>query len=120
MRELEKGVSEPTYLFTYTPRSNVGDYHIIWNVPSSISDISNSSDNLRIEEVKKKIPIYHTRAMKKEFFTFYGRISPESKPNLLRSMYYALTKDSSASQTTAEREIDERVQEALLAEDIDI
>ena len=121
MRELDKGVSEPTYLFTYTHPSNVGNYHFIWKVPSSVADMGNSSDNLRlIEEIKKEIPVYHTRAMKKEFLTLYGRISPESKPYLLRSMYYALTKDSSAPRTTAEREIDERVQEALLAEDIDI
>ena len=121
MRELDKGVSEPTYLFTYTHPSNVGNYHFIWKVPSSVADMGNSSDNLRlIEEIKKEIPVYHTRAMKKEFLTLYGQISPESKPYLLRSMYYALTKDSSAPRTTAEREIDERVQEALLAEDIDI
>ena len=102
--ELEKGVSEPTYLFTYTPRSNVGNYLFIWKVPSSVSDISNSSGNLRIiEEIKKEIPVYHTRALKKEFITLYCRISPESKPYLLCSMYYALTKDSSASQTTAEK-----------------
>ena len=102
--QLEKGVSEPTSLFTYTPRSNVGNYLFIWKVPSSVSDISNSSGNLRIiEEIKKEIPVYRTRALKKEFITLYCRISPESKPYLLRSMYYALTKDSSASQTTAER-----------------
>ena len=43
--------------------------------------------------------MYHTRTMRKEFFSLYGRLSPESKQYLLRSIYFALTDDSSAAET---------------------
>ena len=76
MRELEKGVSEPIYLFTYTHQSHVGNYHFIWKVSSSISDISNSSDNLRIiKEEIKEIPVYHTCAMKRVFYFIWSNFS---------------------------------------------
>ncbi|XP_019855512.1 PREDICTED: uncharacterized protein LOC109584273 [Amphimedon queenslandica] len=119
IRELEKGLSHPIFYFTYTHNSNVGNYHFIWKAPLSASE--SSTENMRvIEEIKKEIPVYHTRAMRREFYNIYGRISPESKPYLLRSIYHALTNDLSTARTTHEKEIDTRVQEALLAEDPDI
>ena len=87
----------------------------------SIHKEATTIENSRvIEQIKLQIPVYHTRAMKREFCELYGRISHESKPYLLRSIYSALTGDQSASRTTAESEVDARVKEALLAEDSDI
>jgi hypothetical protein len=121
IQELEKGLTSSIFLFTYTHHSNVGNYHFVWKAPTPLNERASTCENLRIiEEIKKEIPVYHTRAMKKEFFNLYGRFSPESKPYMLRTMYRALTNDSSASRTTAENEIDERIKEALLVEDFDI
>ena len=60
------------------------------------------------------------RLMRREFYLLYGRISPESRPYILRSIYQALTNDQSAARTTAEEEINERVSEVLMMEDPDI
>ena len=118
--ELQKGLSNPIFLFTYTHPSNVGNYHFVWKAPSILPENS-STQNLKIvQEIKKEIPVYHTRTMRKEFFSLYGGLSPESKPYLLHSIYCALTDDSSASRTTPEKKIDAHVQEALAAEDVDI
>ena len=73
-----------------------------------------------IESIKQQIPIFHTRAMKQQFFNLVGRISPKSKPFLLRSMYQSLTNDKSAARTTAEHEVDERLIEFLSMEDPDV
>ena len=120
IRELQKGLSNAIFLFTYTHPSNVGNYHIVWKAPSILPENSSTQNLQIVQEIKKEIPVYHTRTMRKEFFSLYGRLSPESKPYLLRSIYCALTDNSSASRTTPEKEIDARVQEALAAEDVDI
>lgn len=118
IQELEHGLSKPIFFLTYSHRSNVGNYHFIWKVPQPVHEEACSIENSRIiGEIKKQIPVYHTRAMKQQFCDMYGRIS---RPYILRNIYCALTNDQSASRTTAEKEVDDRVQEALLAEDTDI
>ena len=106
--EIEKGLSSPVFFFTYSHGSNVED--------------ACSSENLRlVEQIKKEtVPIFHTRMMKQEFYNIYGRISPQSQPYILRSIYHALTNDQSTARTTAEKEIDQRVADALRMEDPDI
>ena len=45
---------------------------------------SSHTENMRlIEDIKREIPVYHTRAMKQEFYNLIGRVSPNSKPYLL-------------------------------------
>ena len=58
--------------------------------------------------------------MKREFFTLCGRITPKSKPHVLRAIYNALTGECSASRTTAKSEVDARVSEVMAMEDSDI
>ena len=65
-------------------------------------------------------PTFHTRAMRRQFFHLVGRISPKSKPHLLRAMYQSLNGDQSAARTTPENEIDEHVSEFLSMEDPDV
>lgn len=121
IQELLKGLSVPIYLLTYSHRSNVGIYHFIWKVPDQCNQEACDNENLRIVgEIKKEFPKYHTRAMKQQFCDLYGRISPDSKPYILRNIYNTLVGDWSASRTTSESEVDARVQEALSLEDMDI
>jgi hypothetical protein len=121
IRELEKGLSSNTFLLTYTHGSSIGNYHFLWKVPEHVHDHGCASENLRlVEKIKKEIPTYHTRAMKKEFFYLCGRISPSSKPYVLRNIYCALTGDNSAARTTDEAEMNERISEAITMEDPDI
>jgi hypothetical protein len=58
--------------------------------------------------------------MRQQFCDLYGKISPESKPYVLRNIYNHLTKNASSSRTTAEAEIDAHITEAILAEDAEI
>ena len=57
--------------------------------------------------------------MRRQFVQLYGRFSP-NRPYLFRSIYCSLTSDSSSSRNTAEEEVDQRMLEAIKAEDGDI
>ena len=121
IRELEKGLSCPIFLFTYSHGSNVGNYYYLWKAPSAQTADLCSSENLRVvDQIRSEIPVFHTRMMRREFYQMYGRISPHSKPYILRSIYQSLTHDSTVARTTAEEEVDQRVAEALMMEDADI
>ena len=118
IRELEKGLSCNVFFLTYT---HVSSYHVIWKAPEDASEESCTSENLKVvERIREEIPLYHSRAMKHEFFTLCGRITPKSKPHVLRAIYNALTGECSASRTTAESEVDARVSEVISMEDPDI
>jgi hypothetical protein len=73
-----------------------------------------------IDKLKQDFPIYHTRAMRKEFVNTYGRFTSSTKPVVLRSIYRELTGDTSGSATSDEAAIDDRLKEALSFEDVDI
>ena len=118
IRELEKGLSVPFFFFIHTHSCN---YYFAWKAPEHLHEEASTIENVRIiEEIKQQIPTYHTRAMKREFFAMYGRISCSSKPYILRSIYRTLTGDESASRTTDEHILDQCIQEALQTEDPDI
>ena len=109
------------FFLTYTHRSNIGSYHFIWKAPEDAREEPSCSENLKIvEKIREEIPVYHTRAMKRKFFTLCGRITPKSKPHVLRAIYSALSGVCSASRTTAESEVDARVSEVMAMEDSDI
>jgi hypothetical protein len=121
IQELEKGLSSPFFFFTYTHQSNVGNYHFIWKAPKYVSVEACSSENVQlVEEIKNEIPVFHTRMMRQEFYDMYGRISPKTKPYILRSIYNSLTGDCSAARTTSEEEINQHAAETLSMEDPDI
>lgn len=64
------GFPFPTALLSYTHGNNVGNLNFVWKVNSA--DESSFSDSQRvIEMVKKNIPVYHTRAMRKEMFQVF-------------------------------------------------
>lgn len=73
-----------------------------------------------VEGIKKEIPVFHTRATRKEFYRLYGLILPKSKLHILRSIYHSLIGDQSGARTTAEEKMDQRVSEALMMEDPEI
>ena len=99
VQELERGLSSSIFFFTYSHGSSVGNNLFIWRAPDHVSAEACSVENLRlIEEIKSQIPTFHTRAMKQEFYDLYGRISPQSKPYILRSIYRSLTGDQSTQE----------------------
>ena len=118
INELEnKGLSSPIFFFTYSHGSSVGNYHFVLRAPDYVRTEACSPENLHlVEEIKSQIPVFHTKAMKQQFYDLYGRITPKSKSYILRSIYRSLTGDQSAARTTNEEEIDNRVAEALSVE----
>jgi hypothetical protein len=98
---------------------NIYTWFQCWKLLLSLDEAACCSENLRlIEEIKKEIPIHHTRQMRKEFISLYCRISMNSKHYMLRNIFHLLTGDSSAA-STSEEEIDKRVIEALEMEYLD-
>ncbi len=90
-------------------------------MPGNFCDEAALTENQKvIEKLKRDLPVYHTRAMKKEFMSTFGRFTATTKPFVLRSIYRELTGDASGASTTSEAAIDERLKEAMSHEDIDI
>lgn len=111
------GLCIPCCLLTYSAGGNVGNLNFIWRVSGiEKEDFTNS---LPIVETKK-IPIFHTCAMRKVLFTKFGRISPSVKPYMLRYLYSELTGDHSAADTTEQAEIDDSVYQMIELEYPDI
>ena len=84
------GVSFPTALLSYTHGNNVGNLHFMWKVAST-DDSSFTDCQKVIEAVKKEIPVYHTRAMRKAMFDVFGRVTSSLKPAAARHIYRVFT-----------------------------
>ena len=73
--------------------------------------------SLVIENVRKQLPQYHTRAMRKAMFEKFGRISPAVKPAALRFFYRELTGDEACAATTEQEAVDKRIAQLVEMED---
>ena len=118
IQSLERnGLPSPLVLLTYSSGNNAGNLHFIWKVPtaSTVAECFNSSLTT-IEQVKPRLPQFHTRAMRQAMFEKFGRVSPNVKPAVLRLFYKDLTGDCSASHDLPESVVDNRVREMLSME----
>jgi len=121
LQELKKGLSVPVVLLTHTIGANVGNYHFLWKVPECFNIQAAVSENNRvIQSIQDQLPQYHTRIMRQNFINMYGRLMPKTPPYILRDIYKELTGDQSGSRTSNEKEIDQRIREAVELEDPDI
>ena len=101
----------------------IGNYHFIWLLPAQVTLEASLHENQKIiDKIKTDVPIYHNRALRKHLISQFGRISGQSNLAILCEFYRQATgdRDQSASLTTAEKELDERLREALEMEDADI
>ena len=105
-------------MLTYTHGNNMGNTHFAWKVPEQGPDSSQSQRT--IEAVREQIPTFHTRAMRRSLSQKYGRVAPNIKPAVMRSLYRELTGDSSAAAYEHIAEIDKRVGLPLDMEDPDV
>ena len=119
---LKKGLTVRCMLFNYTPGSNIGNQWYIWKVGSSSEDECEllATSQKTIEEIKKSLPVFHSRAMRKAMYLKYGRICPTIKPATLRYLYHDLTGDNSVSANLDEAEIDHRMHQLIDMEDSEI
>lgn len=118
--EYMKGLVVPCKCVRYTYTGSRNHLHFVWQTPldSTESEILNQSLKVR-DELKKSFPVYHSRAMRREFVHLFGKVT-HSKPAFLREAYRRLTGDCSASSNVTEREVDERITQLLEDEDPDL
>ena len=108
-------------LYTHSPGGGILSQHYLWRVPDDFCVEAALSENQKvIDRLKQDLPIYHTRAMRREFVNTYGRFTGSTKPVVLRNIYRELTGDASGSSTTNESAIDQQLKGALSFEDVDI
>ena len=56
-------------VYTYASGNHAGSLHFIWKIPEEISEEMLTSKNAEVLRViKPSLPVYHTRAMKKQFY----------------------------------------------------
>ncbi len=118
VKAIEKnGLPYPIMFFTHSSGNNIGNLHFVWKLPTDKSIASTFEESVTtVEAIKHILPQYHTRAMRREIFTKFGRISSKVKPAALRFLYRELTADCAASHDTPEAVIDERVRSIILME----
>jgi len=108
------GLKFPFAMLLYSPGSNIGNLIFLWKLPESdVPSIFEQSQTV-VENVKAVIPIYHTRAMRTAMFEKFGRISPSTKPSVLRYFYEEVTGDQAAA---TQQEVDQRILQIINMED---
>jgi len=70
-----------------------------------------------VERLKPRLPEYHSRKMRREFIQRYSALQLSIPKHILRESYCTATLDSSADQNP---QMDERVRQAIQAEDSDL
>jgi len=86
IQHIKCGLSSAAILLTYSPGSNIGNLHWVWfTQKDDISSVLQSCQPL-IEDIKKALPVYHTRVMRKVLFEKFGLVSPNIKKSILRHL----------------------------------
>jgi len=118
---LSENLLQECILITDSPGNNVGHAYFLIPVQDADSeDARREKSQSALEEIKKELPEYHTREIRRALFEKFGRISSHVKPYALRYVYRALTSDCSAPAYAAEAEVDRRVLQIVEMEDPDI
>ena len=94
--------------------------HFTWKVSTDapVTEVVNLSVSVR-DKLRLTLPKCHTRAMRREFISSFGRVTG-TKPAVLREAYRRLTGDASAASSQTEHNVDERLTEILDSEDPDL
>ena len=84
IKKLKTGLSVSALLLIYSSGNNCGNMYFVWHVPDNCIDQALKISQMVIEEIKKQIPVYHTRTMVQEFVQKFGRVTDAVKPAVLR------------------------------------
>ena len=114
------GLVVPIKCVKYSYTGSRNHLHFMWKMPGGLSEGELLKKNMSVaQELRKKVPTYHSRAMRREFINSFGRYT-NSKPAFLREAYRRLTGDAAAASTIEEKEVDKRVAKLLEMEDPDL
>ncbi|XP_070563443.1 uncharacterized protein [Ptychodera flava] len=103
-------------LYGYHSGSQYGSLWFVWK-SMPLTDMEKS--NKVIHEIGKNLPVYHTRAMKREFMSRFSLVVKVS-PTILNEMYYFLTGDHSVPSHEISKSVRERLKVILDGNDPDI
>ena len=90
IQTLKLGLEVPIIHVQYSPGSNIGDLHWIWQYTATNIDDALKNCQPIIEKLKKDIPEYHTQAMRRDAFELFGLVSPNTKKSVIRRLYKEL------------------------------
>jgi hypothetical protein len=78
LQKLQRGLDIAVVIMTFSPGNNRGNLHFVWKYCSddSMETIFEKSIAV-VESIKPQLPTYHTRAMRRNLFCKFGRISPK-------------------------------------------
>ena len=92
VQDLKKGLSTPCILYTASLGSNLGNHLFLWKIPHGVTLEAATTENIRIiDSIKRALPTYHSRAMRREFMNRFGLITGRVKSHVLRKIYQELT-----------------------------
>jgi len=78
-------------LYSYSSGNSLGTLHFIWKVPDDISAEDLTKHNHEcLRQIQPNLPLYHTRAMKKEFSSKVSLLKG-MRPAVMRGIYRLLT-----------------------------
>ena len=92
VQELKRGLTSPAILYTCSLGSTLGNYNFLWRIPQGVTLEAATNENLHvIDKIKKSLPSFHSRALKRKFMLKYGLLVRNAKPHILRQIYKELT-----------------------------
>ena len=107
------GLTVKSVHYSYLPGGQKQAFHFVWSVPEKSDDIIQKCVNV-IRQIESDMPRYERRVTVKSFKDTFGFVTSKVA---LRAMFRDLTGDKSAPLNLCEKEIDERMNFALLTED---
>lgn len=86
----------------------------VWHINDDAAEEELSNEHYKIRtEIKKQLPTYHTCCMHREYMDICKLHLNKQPKAKLRRIYKELTNDTSAAETTNQKEIDKRVRLAF-------
>ena len=107
-------ISRGLDVLRYDPGGGASAVTVLWWVPDGESSSEHATNIVCVSNsVENRLPVYHTRQMRRDFYQKYGGLQGMS-PVVLRSIYFDITGD--ATQMKASKAVDERMRLYLLGE----
>lgn len=104
----------PCKVYTHHHGNYFRNFTFVWKL-----DIKShrERDLEAIDIIRQDLPVFSTRAMRREFIDRYANAHTLVKPAIFRDVYRFLTQDASAAESTKQSQVDDRVVQFLLNAD---
>ena len=106
----------PIAKFVYKFGNNLGNLTVVWKVPPNSQESDKTQDIRIINEVRANLPVYSTRAMRRDFINLYAP-STHLKSAHLRNIYQVLTGHVYSPKNAEQHVVDDRLCDFLLRSD---